>query len=620
MASVVQSHLPVVTTTRFDVSQGKTISVQDFLRGLKRPVSKPTLPSTRNESPATKAVPKIDASQGKTISIYEFLGALKRPASQVTSPSTDNQVSPATPAVHNALRPMRPLAEDPSILDPPESYAEDAIEHTQQDSVSLFEAEKAKATVDAAVNDETELLKAPKVVRTYVKKPRQSSPPTESLPDESPFFCTQSSVADHEHRSEDQEAVSQTEGTALSNTKDHDSYTPTAHEPQTPGNSKSQALQPADEGDHEPTALSAADTVTEKTTGKRKRRRAPVNELALVAELPLRSDSPANAKVRASITMLKSLADLRVQRERRLKNTATLNSRSAHLNNHKPPEFVSKSTGIAKAANEANIGKSVTKCRRDIVQPRRGSIDPDDFKFPPTTPKSTRSPGWKLGSWFEGITLETSNTAVSFSHRPKAKRAKTVRFMLTPLGPLELSNKIWPISPVPKTKNPPRKGQCSIVTPPESAGVGHFDGSSTISGKRIRPRIDTTKSSKGAKSDQNRILAPSLQPPIKAHDPSQPGKSPIALKSQRPVSTAGISLRTSEIGTESSQAIRPPSKSERNGWLKRRRRVSFVDADEQDMLLDVQQSRTKVYDGSEQLFDSHNATWYDRARSKATIP
>lgn len=48
-----------------------------------------------------------------------------------------------------------------------------------------------------------------------------------------------------------------------------------------------------------------------------------------------------------------------------------------------------------------------------------------------------------------------------------------------------------------------------------------------------------------------------------------------------------MSLRASEIGTESSQAIQPPSKSERNGWLKRRRGVSFLDTDEQDMLLDV---------------------------------
>ncbi|KAL2051703.1 hypothetical protein ABVK25_008117 [Lepraria finkii] len=263
--------------------------------------------------------------------------------------------------------------------------------------------------------------------------------------------------------------------------------------------------------------------------------------------------------------MLQCLDDLFVQHERRLKNTATPKSRSAHLNNHKPPELNSKSTGIAKAANEANIGKPVTKRRRDVVQPSRSRIDPDDFKFPPTTPKPTRSPGCKLGSGFEEITLETSNTAVSFSHRPKANRAKTVRFMLTPLRPLELSTMIWPMSPVPKTKIPPRKGQYSTVIHPESTDLGHSVGSSTISGKRVRPRIDTTKFGKGAKSDHTRILAPFLQPPIKVHNPSQPGKSPNAPTSQRPVSTAGMSLRTSETGTESSHAIRPPSKSERNG-------------------------------------------------------
>lgn len=88
-------------------------------------------------------------------------------------------MSPATPEVYNALRPTRPLAEDPPILYSPESCAEEAIDHTQQDYFSPFEAEKAGVTVEAALNDETELLKAPRFFRTYVKKPTQASLPTE---------------------------------------------------------------------------------------------------------------------------------------------------------------------------------------------------------------------------------------------------------------------------------------------------------------------------------------------------------------------------------------------------------------------------------------------------------
>jgi hypothetical protein len=293
MASVMQSTLPTVTTTRYNVSQGKTISVQEFLRGLKRPVSKPTLPSAANKaSTNTTERPNADVKQVKTISVYEFRGGLRRPGLEAALPSPINEETSRMTAVQDALQLPRSLAETLRVLDPPESYSEEAIDYTQQHSVPCFETEKAK-TIDEAPEE------APKVVRTYVKKARQTSPPTESLPDTSQLFCTQSLAADPEQRGNEQGATSQTQATALSNTEGCDTYMPTGQEPQLPQNSTPQDVHPVDETDSEPTTSSVADILTEKTTRKRKRRRAPVNELALVTELPLHSGSLAKAKARA---------------------------------------------------------------------------------------------------------------------------------------------------------------------------------------------------------------------------------------------------------------------------------------------------------------------------------
>ena len=300
MASVTQSTLPTVTITRYNVSQGKTISVQDFLRGLKRPVSKPTLPSAVDKaSTTTTKRPNADVEQVKITSVYEFLGGLRRPGLEAALPSHINEGTSGITAVQDASQSTRSVAEILRFLEPPESYTEEAIDHTQQHSVPCFEAEKAK-TIDVAPEDDgNELLEAPKVVRTYVKKARQTSPPAESLSDASQLFCTQSPTANHEQRGNEQGEMSPTKATALSNTEGRDIYMPTGQEPQLPPNSMPQDLHPVDEPDKEPTASSVAETLTEKTTRKRKRRRAPVNELALVAELPMHSDSPAKAKARA---------------------------------------------------------------------------------------------------------------------------------------------------------------------------------------------------------------------------------------------------------------------------------------------------------------------------------
>ena len=308
--------------------------------------------------------------------------------------------------------------------------------------------------------------------------------------------------------------------------------------------------------------------------------------------------------------MTRSPANLNLQRESSLNIKATLDSCKDHFDSHERPKSIMKSAGIVKTANEANVGKSMTRYRRDTVQPRRTSIDPDNFRFPPMTPKATKSPRWKLGSGFEGISMKISNSTRSASHRRKAKRAKTVRFMLTPLRPLELLTKVSSTISVPKTKHTPKMPRI-LASPLEASDLTYHERRSRSNGKQARLRIGITRIDTGAGFDKAHPLASPRQPSSEGRSHEQSKQFLVAPTHESPVSKPELSLRVSEMGTESSQAIRPPSKSERNGWLKRRRITSFHDADEKGMMLGVERENpTDDNDDAEQFFDSHNAIWY----------
>ncbi|KAL2044360.1 hypothetical protein N7G274_003065 [Stereocaulon virgatum] len=577
-----QSTLPTVTTIRYNVGQGKTISVQEFLRGLKRPVSKLTLPSAVNKvSTNTTERPNADVKQVKTISVYEFLGCLRRPGLEAALPNPINDDTSGITAVHDELQLTRPLAVTLGVLDPPESYSEETIDHTQQHSVPCSEVEKAKITEEVPEDDGNESLEAPRVIRTYVKKARQTSPPAEILPNTSQLFCTQS-AAEHEQRGNEQGITSQTKATASSNTEGCDTCMLTGQEPQRPHYSTPQDVHPVDETDIEPTTSSVADDLTEKTTRPRKRRRAPINELAL--------------------------------RATRLDDTATLNSRKDHLDSHKGPKSILKSAGIVKSANEANLGKVMTKYRRDSVQSRRNSLNPNSFRFPPTTPKATSSPGWKLGSGFEGISMETLNSTGLASHRRKAKRAKTVRFVLTPLRLLELSTKVSSTISIPKTKQMPKMPRI-LATPLKANDTTHHERCPRSNSKQAIPHIGGTRTDERTMFNTAHPLTSPPQPLPEGRSHEQPKQFPIAPTHKPPVSKPEISLRVSVTGTGNSQAIQAPSKSECNGWLKRRRRTSLGNADEKGMMLEAEHGNlTDDNDDAGLLFDFHNAVWYGAAQ------
>ena len=262
MAPIIQSPLPIVTITRFDVSPGETISVQEFLRGLKRPAPKAALPCYNDET-----------------------------------------LSPIS-AVHDVLRTTRSLAQDSSVLETCQSYVEESIGADH----STPKAERVEALGEASLDNEAQSLKGLRTVRTYEKKRKQASPPTESLSGFSSLFCSQSASGQEQHNGLC-ENVPQAQTAELDKTEAHDTNTPAYSEPRSPGEGKPQALQLVDERHEEPTAISLG-VIGEKRTKKRKRRRAPVNELALVTELPIHSEYPSWSKVRSLTAILRSLANM----------------------------------------------------------------------------------------------------------------------------------------------------------------------------------------------------------------------------------------------------------------------------------------------------------------------
>ena len=522
MTSAIHSSLPVVTITRVDVSQGKT-SVQDFLRGLRRPGPKARTAKvrliTRNQDGAPSAIVKHnDLPNGK--------------------PLTEDQSTSLPITNKQASNPSMPLLHGSSPTMPPESAA-------LQLFCSLPLVKSAGAIKQPAVTGLTSSLDAPRGVRTYGRKSKPELPRTEDLPESSPLFCTQSSTANQGQIPRNPEATSRVQ--ELGDLSDHEVQ-----------NDHQRALRMG--------APTVGAVVKEPSKKRRKKRRAPVNELALVTELPCTSP---------------------------------------------PGKESSEQGGVKrKGFNEANIGRPMTKFSRDLAIPRLNSIDPQDFKFPLITPKIVRSSGWRPGSGFEGTSLQTLGPTTLTSHRRPARRAKAVRFAVPALRPLDLSTEM---SPTAKASNSLllQKAPESLVLPPEATrqirSPNRPQDPLADYGGPV-PHIDKATPAGRTMSSQVQMLTALQRPRAKGTqlvefkilevDDSARRRSPRRRKRPSP----------QKRGADS-PAIRRPSRSERNGWLKRRRRASFADENEQHMLQSAKKSRQSDDENdTEQLFEAHNAT------------
>lgn len=269
-------------------------------------------------------------------------------------------------------------------------------------------------------------------------------------------------------------------------------------------------------------------------------------------------------------------------------------------------------------SREANIGKPGTKLRKVISIPQRHSISPVGFRFPPATPKTARIPGWKLGSGFEGTKLESTGALkATKAHRPKAHRVSHNRFQKPSIRSLKLSTTI---SPSVQAKICRRLSNGGLL--PTAKIV--FERSSRARKQNVPfdldiPKIATLNAGSGREAVFDKIhgLATSMRALIRERDPRE---CVMLSATQTAYPRPNEFPLPDERGSDNSQNIREPSKSEREGWVKRRGEVSFVTQPGRQS--EGHPHEEAHVDGVEQIFDNHNATWYGEARAKIpqTLP
>ena len=225
----------------------------------------------------------------------------------------------------------------------------------------------------------------------------------------------------------------------------------------------------------------------------------------------------------------------------------------------------------------ANVGKPVTRFCEEITIPKREVLAREGFRFPPITPRATKSPGWKLGSGFEGITLDLSTRKrPETSRNRKIRHARTPSFLGRSLPKLELSTRSSPICQsisqrgILKRKKD-RDDLFEIKKNEPARELGTADGAVEVG----LPCSAGKTGGEVALEHDTSLTAPT-RPPME-NDPfrTAPAFQPGTVEGPK-------QLRLNQAkDLDASPAIRRPSKSERTGWLKRKR-VGFAVADEDD--------------------------------------
>ena len=230
------SALPVTSKTTTVARPGQPITVQDFLRGLKK------------RTPAAS------------------------PTYQRCAPTSE------VPPTHKAAGPTKGSVTDISTLRLP-------------NSLPVVKGRGSSNEESAA--DDFYTLRATDVGRTYTKRHNPAPQPSES------FFllCTQKSMSTSEQHNECLDTLNEVQGNQLAPRKGRK---PKTKKPLALGKLKSKRLRGTEKS--QPKSATTPDTgvaVQERSPKKRKRkRRAPVNELALVRERTFREDCTSDYEVR----------------------------------------------------------------------------------------------------------------------------------------------------------------------------------------------------------------------------------------------------------------------------------------------------------------------------------
>jgi len=264
---------------------------------------------------------------------------------------------------------------------------------------------------------------------------------------------------------------------------------------------------------------------------------------------------------------------------------------------------------------EADIGKPVTRFRNCINMPQPQGLSHEGFKFPPTTPKVVRAPVWKLGSGFEGIAFEKlTKLKASKADRSKAKRMKYSCFQTPSIRNLELSTIISPSVQAKTFRKLSNGGLLPSAKTTFERSCQAPKHIITINPNETSP--DTLNPDPGGEANLDKVrgLATPMRARIREADPK---KSAILPSTQPPFTRLN---RISVPGTresENCQNIRKPSRSEREGWLKRRMKVSFVIEADRDVQKSEGNPPQEAHDDSAgNILDTHSATCYGEARAR----
>ena len=234
----------------------------------------------------------------------------------------------------------------------------------------------------------------------------------------------------------------------------------------------------------------------------------------------------------------------------------------------------------------ANIGKPVTRNRGELIIPQQGVLDRGRFKVLPITPRATKPPGWRLGSGFDGITLEPLGMI-----RPRISRkqdfgpARTHRFPDQSVSKLDFST----------GQSSPRhfvgergtqKRQKSHCSPEETSDLEPTSRLGTP--VQLMGALEGGLAQRAAMIGGQAASEQAVDATAPMHPPNENCSSGAAFPShhdgtvEEPTQVHQCQRRN----LDASQEIREPSKSERNGWLKRKR-VHFAVADEDEGQISV---------------------------------
>ena len=219
--------------------------------------------------------------------------------------------------------------------------------------------------------------------------------------------------------------------------------------------------------------------------------------------------------------------------------------------------------------NLMNEGRQMIKGRQEHGLRRRDQISCAGFKFPPTTPKSRNPPVIKLGSGFEGLKLiDSAGSKVTKRYKTGIKGANYIRPQKLFQRQLQLCSNLSPCLQAENSTPLADAGSLSTAPMPR-----------TPDSCQQQPHVGNTNSV-GAKTPMDNgqtydLAVGSIQHAKLEESKDSKHNRAIASKEVRPdfdnVSDDSIGL------AQQRGAVRQPSKSERNGWLKRRRKVSFAD-------------------------------------------